>query len=246
MTDTPDERPRPTPRPAAQRPAPPGRPSPRPRVAGSRRDRDEAAAPAAASSTPAPRPSARKAPAGATSRSDAGDQAAGSRPSRTRAAASASAYMSSSAAAADGAGRRISGLVLVLALLCTLRRGGSGLPALAATESQPRRHLGPQRHPQRRPGALRLRLPRLRGERGPEARRAHRRTPGAVRDRPVLGRHPGDLRAGLGDHQLRGRRRGAARINEAQDNATLVVFGQYVVESPPPARKRRRGARSAR
>jgi hypothetical protein len=56
MTETPDDRPRPTPRSRptpAPRPAATGRPSPRPRVAGSRREREEAAARAAAETTAA-------------------------------------------------------------------------------------------------------------------------------------------------------------------------------------------------
>ncbi|MGY1811778.1 hypothetical protein [Blastococcus sp. SYSU D00820] len=57
MSETPDERPRPTPRP---RPASGPRPSPRPRVAGSRRDRDEAGGePARTSPRPQPRPAPR-------------------------------------------------------------------------------------------------------------------------------------------------------------------------------------------
>ncbi len=54
MTETPDDRPRPTPRSRPSpvpRPAAGARPSPRPRVAGSRREREEAAARAAADTT---------------------------------------------------------------------------------------------------------------------------------------------------------------------------------------------------
>lgn len=59
MTETPDDRPRPTPRsrPApGARPAAGARPSPRPRVAGSRRDRDDADRPAATPAAPAAAP----------------------------------------------------------------------------------------------------------------------------------------------------------------------------------------------
>ena len=229
MTDTPDERPRPAPRPTAQRPAPQGRPSPRARVAGSRRDRDEAAVPATASAPPAPRPTARKAPTGATSH-DAGGQAAGSRPRRSKAAPLSSA-VSSSASSSDGAGRRIPGLLLVLALLCALAAAGAGVliwqrlnpsyvdtSVLSATRS----------------GVQALYAYDYRDSEGSVARKLDVLT-GELRDQ-----YETDLSSGgiLDTYEQVSATTsyevvdvGLQRINEAQDTATLVVFGQYVVES---------------
>jgi hypothetical protein len=211
MTDAPDDRPRPTPR-ARSGAAP--RPTPRPRVAGSRRDRDE----------PADAP-----------RDGAARRTSTARPGAARAAATASSAdrrgPGTAAPTTPGQGRRLPALVLMLALLCVLAATGAGVlqwqrldppyvdsSVLAATRS------------------------------GIEAVYAYdyEDSEGSVQGKlDVL---TGDLRdqyerdlseGGIIDtyEQVSATTRyevldvGLQQINEAQDTATLVVFGQYVVES---------------
>jgi hypothetical protein len=233
MTDLPgspssDGRPRPTPRP---RPGATSRPTPRPRVAGSRREREEPADSSsdAASSAPAPRSAV---PESASER-EPGRPAATARPRTARPSSTASDTASGTAAAtaAGTARRRVPALALVLALLCVLAGAGAGLllwqrlnPAFvessifAATRS------------------------------GIEAVYAYdyEDSDGSVQGKlDVL---TGDLReqyekdltqGGIIDtyEQVSATTRyevldiGLQQVNEAQDTATLVVFGQYVVES---------------
>jgi hypothetical protein len=233
MTDLPgsptsDGRPRPTPRP---RPGATSRPTPRPRVAGSRREREEPADSSsdAASSAPAPRSAV---PESASER-EPGRPAATARPRTARPSSTASDTASGTAAAtaAGTARRRVPALALVLALLCVLAGAGAGLllwqrlnPAFvessifAATRS------------------------------GIEAVYAYdyENSDGSVQGKlDVL---TGDLReqyekdltqGGIIDtyEQVSATTRyevldiGLQQVNEAQDTATLVVFGQYVVES---------------
>ncbi|UOY01042.1 hypothetical protein [Blastococcus sp. PRF04-17] len=221
MSDLPGDRPRPTPRP---RPAASPRPTPRPRVAGSRRERedtdavrtDRATAPAPAAEavgTPEPAAPARPAPT------------ATARPRTSRPATSPD--RSATATAQRGA----PALVLVLTLLCLVAAAGAGwllwqrlnpssvdVSVLSATRS------------------------------GIEAVYAYdyKDSEGSVQGKlDVL---TGDLReqyekdlteGGIIDtyEQVSATTRyevldvGLQRINDAQDTATLVVFGQYVVES---------------
>jgi hypothetical protein len=116
MTETPDDRPRPTPRSRptpAPRPTAGARPSPRPRVAGSRREREEAAARAASDTTPATGTDARGTDApGSTSATGTGRRSSPRRPS-----------------AADGGTarrRRFPALLALLAVLCLAAAAGVG------------------------------------------------------------------------------------------------------------------------
>jgi hypothetical protein len=224
-TDGPDtpvsgERPRPAPRP---RPAATPRPSPRPRVAGSRRDRDEPAEASARSPRPAPAPrrAAGEEPVPAR---DAGRPQASARPRTARA--------SATSPSADGtARRRVPALVLVLALLCVLAAAGAGL--LLWQRLDPR-HVDPSILTAARSGI--------------EAVYAYdyEDSEGSVQGKlDVL---TGDLReqyekdltqGGIIDsyEQVSATTRyevldvGLQQVDDAQDTATLVVFGQYVVES---------------
>jgi hypothetical protein len=218
MTDAADDRPRPTPRPR------PGavRPSPRPRVAGSRRDRDEAADGPVRTTPAAPAP--RTAPGG-TPTASTGTAEAYPRPSSRRTAARAA------APAATDARRRVPALVLVLALLCVLAAAGAGW--LLWQRLNPN-HVDPSIFAATRSGI--------------EAVYAYdyQDSEGSVQGKlDVL---TGDLReeyerdlsdGGIIDtyEQVSATTRyevldvGLQQVNEAQDTATLVVFGQYVVES---------------
>ena len=228
MTDTPtsgapDERSRPTPRP---RPGTAPRPSPRPRVAGSRRDRDErdadVVAPTPASApdvVPAARPASRRSAAAPAVHDDA--------PTARRRTSRAAARP----AAPARTGRRVGSLALVLALLCVVAAAGAGFlfwqrlnpshvdtSVLAATRS------------------------------GVEALYAYdyRDSEGSVESKLAV--LTGELReqyetdlsqGGILDtyEQVSATTSyevadvGLQQINEAQDTATLVVFGNYVVKS---------------
>ena len=223
MTDTPtsgtpDERPRPTPRPTAQaRPGAGGRPSPRPRVAGSRRDRDdtEAAVPTTASAS-GPRPSARK------GGSATGDE---SRSRSTRGVASAA---SSSAART---GRRVSALALVLALLCVLAAAGVGF--LLWQRLNPS-HVDTSVLTATRSGVEALYAYDYRDSEGSVESKL------AVLTGELREQYETDLSQGgiLETYEQVSATTsyevvdvGLQRINEAQDTATLVVFGKYIVKS---------------
>ena len=218
MTDAPDDRPRPTPRPR------PGavRPSPRPRVAGSRRDRDEAADAAVSTATAAPAP--RTAPGGTPTAST--KTAEGSaRPSSRRTRPSAAAPV------ATEARRRVPALVLVLALLCVLAAAGggwllwqrlnpgyvdssifaatrSGIEAVYAYDYQDSE------------GSVQGKLDVLTGDLRDEYERD-------LSDGGIIDTYE-QVSATTSYEVLDV---GLQQVNEAQDTATLVVFGQYVVES---------------
>ena len=219
-----DRRPRrPAPPHAARRdPAPPPGPAPRPRVAGSRRDRDEAEA-AARPARPPPRPAA-----GASAAVDRG------RPARPAHAAPPRRRPPGRRRRAATAGRRrCPALALVARRCCALAAAAArGLllwqrlnpsyvdsSIFAATRSGDR-------------GALRLRLPGLRGQR----RRASSTSSPATCASSTRRTSP---QGGIIDtyEQVSATTRyevldvGLQQVNEAQDTATLVVFGQYVVES---------------
>jgi hypothetical protein len=224
MTDVPDgptpgDRPRPTPRP---RPGAAPRPGPRPRVAGSRRERDEfeaageRAASPATSQDPVSLTKAAEPPAAPASSS----RRAGARRETP-----------AGPAAATGGRRRMPALVLVLALLCVGAAAGVGLLLW--------QRLNPGHVDSSIFAATRS---------GIEAVYAfdYRDSEASVQGKlDVL---TGDLRdeyeqdltqGGIIEtyEQVSATTRyevldvGLQQVNKAQDTATLVVFGQYVVES---------------
>ncbi|MGY2128699.1 hypothetical protein [Blastococcus sp. SYSU DS0617] len=117
MSETPEDRPRPTPRsrPApAPRPTSGGRPSPRPRVAGSRREREEAAARAAASAEGTAASAPHATPPGATASAATGSTGRRSRPRRP------------APERGGAARRRFPALLALLAVLCLAAAAGVG------------------------------------------------------------------------------------------------------------------------
>jgi hypothetical protein len=221
VSETPGGRPRPTPRP---RPGATPRPTPRPRVAGTRRERDEADA-AAARPTPAPAPAPRPAPG--TRATAAPTRGATTRPERSRSTTKAA----KAAAAPATARRRTPALVLALAVLCVLAAAGVG-------------YLGWQRlHPSYVNDSI---FDAARS--GVQALYAYdyKDSEGSVKGKlDVL---TGDLRdqykrdlskGGIIDtyEQVSATTSyqvldvGLQQVNQSQDTAKLVVFGQYVVKS---------------
>jgi hypothetical protein len=184
------------------RPRPAARPSPRPRLAGSRRERDEDATPGARRPTGTARPRAAR-----TSTAPVPDGAGG------------------------GAGGWLQALALVLALLCALAAAGAGVllwqrlnPAyvdssvFAATRNGVRALYAYDYRDSE--GSVRGKLDVLTGD---------------LRDQ-----YEKDLgQGGIIDtyEQVSATTSyevldvGLQQVNDAQDTATLVVFGQYVVES---------------
>ncbi len=208
MTDTPDEqRPRPTPRP---RPAAAPRPSPRPRVAGSRRDREESAAPARSAATTA-------APAAAP------------RPAARRSATSTSTTSAEGGSAASG--RRLSAVVLVLALLCLAAAAGAGVLLWQRTHPA---HVDSSVFAATRSSIQALyAYDYQKSEESIEGKLA-------VLTGDLRQQYEEDLsQGGIIDtyEQVSATTSyevvdvGLQQINEEQDDATLVVFGQYVVQS---------------
>ncbi|NYJ04818.1 hypothetical protein [Petropleomorpha daqingensis] len=243
MPETPDERPRPTPRP---RPGAAARPSPRPRVAGSRRDRDDADP--TTRTVPQPRTGARPArPAAArstgevvatpkktstTTAAKAGAKAAAAKPSG-RAAATSSARRSTRAVAVQEAParRRGSGLVITLAVLCVLVAGAGGFllwqrlhpptvnaAVFSATRSAAQAlYAFDYKDPK---GSLQRKVDVLTGDLRDQYQKDSKQ--GGIVDSAVqvsATTHLDVLDIGL------------QQINDAQDAATLVVFGNYVVKS---------------
>jgi co-chaperonin GroES (HSP10) len=212
MSETPDGRPRPTPR-----PRPGGKPSPRPRVAGSRRERDEADTRVEAVARPE-----------ATARPDRGGvsltkSAATARPRAPRA--------TKAPAATPASGRRLPALALVLALLCLAAAAGGGYllwqrlnPAYVDSSIFAAARDGVQAlyayDYEDSEGSVQGKLDVLTGE---------------LRDQ-----YEEDLaQGGIIDtyEQVSATTSyevlevGLQQVNDAQDTATLVVFGQYVVKS---------------
>ena len=256
MTDTPDEqRPRPTPRP---RPAPGPRPSPRPRVAGSRRDRDDEAGTRTPRPAPAPRPEATdsSAPAvdkpapkatarpvkGGTSTTKAATTKAATAKAATPKPASkagsgktASAKRGTRAGAATAdrprARRRLPVLALVLALLCVAAAAGVGL--LLWQRLNPS-YVNSSIFTAAREGVQALYAYDYRdSEQSIENKLA-------VLTGDLRQQYETDLEQGgiiETYQQVSATTRyevldiGLKQVNDAQDTATLVVFGQYVVES---------------
>src|SRR5687768_6187606 len=213
-TGAPDERPRPTPRPTPQ--ARPGtRPSPRPRVAGSRRDREEPV-PASATAQAAPRPSARKAAGGAEA---------------PRARATRGGSSSTAAPSTVRTRRRLSSLALVLALLCVLAAAGTGF--LLWQRLNPS-HVDTSVLTAGRTGVEALYAYDYRDSEGSVENKL------AVLTGELREQYETDLsQGGILDtyEQVSATTSyevvdvGLQQINEAQDTATLVVFGKYVVKS---------------
>jgi hypothetical protein len=213
---TSDERPRPTPRP---RPGASARPTPRPRVAGSRREREEAAesSPGPARPTATARPASRG-PAKATGRGSAAGTAATTR-------------RSTSTAAAGTARRRAPVLALVLALLCVLAAAGGGL--LLWQRLHPG-YVDSTIFSAARSGVQALYAYDYRDSDGSVQRKLDVLT-GDLRDQ-----YEKDLgQGGIIDtyEQVSATTSyevldiGLQQVNGAQDTATVVVFGEYVVKS---------------
>jgi hypothetical protein len=212
---------RPTPRPRAG--AGP-RPSPRPRVAGSRRDRDEAARPA---------PGARSEPVEATSSEPAtGGTRATARPRAARASATATAAAAGTGTGTDGGtARRLSALVVVLALACALAAAGAGVllwqrlnPSSVDSSIFTAARSGIEAvyayDYEDSEGSVKGKLDVLTGELRDEYERDL--TEGGIID--TYEQVSATTRYEVLDVGLQ-------QVNDAQDTATLVVFGQYVVES---------------
>ncbi|MGY1793276.1 hypothetical protein ACI796_04720 [Geodermatophilus sp. SYSU D00525] len=253
MSDTPGERPRPTPRPRAERP----RPSPRPRVAGSRRDREaplteapvveasvaRAQAPAGETGSgrrrarpgpvgggaavsltkgPAPSPSA-----GGTATATTGEEAPArhgsrraraERPARTR-------------AAGPSPRRRRLPPVAVLAALCVL---ATALVGVLAWQRLHPEHVSPSVFAAAREDVQALYAYDYQDSEGSVQRKLDVLT-GDLRDQ-----YEQDLsQGGIVDtyEQVSATTRyevldvGLQQVSDDQDSATVVVFGQYVVES---------------
>ncbi|HEX2075154.1 MAG TPA: hypothetical protein VHF92_15325 [Geodermatophilus sp.] len=228
MSDTPDERPRPTPRP---RTAASARPTPRPRVAGSRREREETPAARTATSTTtrtttsAPATTARSATrtAAAETRAEAKAPAARrSRPAAGRAAAP---------AAGDGAGRRRRRAVPVLVVLCLVT---AGLAGLVLWQRADREYVDPSIFDATRGSVEALYAYDYQDSEGSVQRKLDVLT-GDLREQYATDLSQG----GIIDtyEQVSATTRyevldiGLQQVNDSQDAATLVVFGQYVVES---------------
>jgi hypothetical protein len=205
MSDTPGERSRPTPRPRA---AAGPRPSPRPRVAGSRREREEAAAARTAGTA---RPVGTARPSGAARPSSAARPATGAVVAPPR--------------------RRASALVLVLALLCALAATGTGV--LLWQRLNPG-SVDSSIFAAARDGVRALYAYDYRDSEGSVQRKLDVLT-GDLRDQ-----YEEDLgQGGIIDtyEQVSATTSyevldvGLQQVDDAQDTATLVVFGQYVVQS---------------
>jgi hypothetical protein len=240
MTETPENRPRPTPKP---RPAATVRPSPKPRVAGSRREREDTQvasssiapstiAPSTISSTtvsstarPAAEPRSKARASGAVTGTKTSTRGAST-------AAGAAARSTGTRAAATAAGRRrLPALVLVLALLCLMAAAGAGVLVWQRLN----------------PGYVDASIFSA-ARSGVQALYAYdyRDSEGSVQGKlDVL---TGDLREQYEEDLSQGGiidtyeqvsattsyevlDVGLQQVNEAQDTATVVVFGQYVVES---------------
>jgi hypothetical protein len=215
MTEIPDERPRPTPRP---RPTAAPRPSPRPRVAGARREREEADEAAPRLVRPAPRPAPRG--SGTTAPATDGATARSARAARAR-----------TTTTIASTPRRLPALALVLTLLCAVAAAGAGFllwdrlhpryvdaTVFSATRSGVQALYAFDYHDAA--GSVRRKLDVLTGDLHDQYRTDL--SQGGIIDtyKQVSATTSYDvLDVGL------------QQINDAQDTATLVVFGQYVVKS---------------
>lgn len=224
MTDASDDRPRPTPR---TRPGAGPRPTPRARVAGSRRDREDGADTARETARPDPAP--RSAAVGGATESAAVRSTATARPGTARTSSGAGGRGTSTGDRSTG--RRLSALVLVLALLCALAAVGVGLLAwqrlnptyvdatiLAATRSGIEAVYAYDYEDSE--GSVQGKLEVLTGD---------------LRDQYERDLSEGGIISTYEQVSATTRYEvldvGLQQVTESQDTATLVVFGQYVVES---------------
>jgi hypothetical protein len=232
MTETPEERPRPTPRP---RPGTAARPTPRPRVAGSRRDRDEAESVSRAVPQPRPRPGtrpARPATARPTGEGTTAPKKATAAAKPAKGAATSSARRSSRIAVQEAPARRRGfGLVITLAVLCLLAAGAGGFllwqrldpPTVNASVFSATRSAAEAlyafdyKDPK---GSLKSKLDVLTGDLRDQYQKDSNQ--GGIIDSAV--QVSATTRLDVLDVGLQ-------QINDAQDAATLVVFGNYVVTS---------------
>ncbi|NEK86257.1 hypothetical protein GCU60_10865 [Blastococcus saxobsidens] len=218
MTEDSGNRPRPTPRP---RPA--ARPSPRPRVAGARRERDESVpAPSAVSSAPA---------AGVATAEDEASATGGSTTAPRATARPRGARRAAEAAPSTGDRRRFPALVLAPALLCVAAAAGAGV-LLWQRLNPP--YVDSELLTAARSNVEALYAYDYEDSEGSVERKLEVLT-GDLREQ-----YEADLsQGGIIDtyEQVSATTRyevidvGVQQINESQDTATLVVFGQYVVQS---------------
>ena len=217
MSELPDGRPRPTPR-----PRPGGKPSPRPRVAGGRRERDEPGVPQPEAGARQERPT--RPDGGGVTLTKPATATARPRTSRTG-------RVTAPAPAGTASGRRLPALALVLALLCLAAAAGGGYllwqrlnPAYVDSSIFAAARDGVQAlyayDYEDSEGSVQGKLDVLTGE---------------LRDQ-----YEEDLgQGGIIDtyEQVSATTSyevlevGLQQVNDAQDTATLVVFGQYVVQS---------------
>jgi hypothetical protein len=229
MSDGPQDKPRPTPRPRAGATA---RPSPRPRVAGSRRDRDESddgARSTRATPVPRPRPAARN---GQPARSDGGRGATTVTARDTRGSRDGARRSRGTATGGPAAGRRgLPRLAVALLALCLLAAAAGGFL------------LWQRLHPPYVNAAVfsatKQNIQKLYAF---DYKTADRSVAGklTVLTGPLRDQYSKDLQqGGIIDtyKQVSATTSynvvdvGLQQINNAQDAATLVVFGQYVVKS---------------
>lgn len=225
MSETPDGRPRPTPR-----PRPGARPTPRPRVAGSRREREEAAArPEAAA--PADETSAGETSAAGTSPSKPAGATTATARATARPRAPRAATARSAAPEATATRRRLPALALVLALLCLAVAAGGGF--LLWQRLNPT-YVDSSIFAAARDGVRALYAFDYEDSEGSVQGKLDVLT-GELRDQ-----YEEDLgQGGIIDtyEQVSATTSyevlevGLQQVNDAQDTATLVVFGQYVVKS---------------
>ncbi|SOC49119.1 hypothetical protein SAMN05660748_1834 [Blastococcus aggregatus] len=213
----PDERPRSTPRarPTAPRPSP----APRARVAGSRRDREDAVEPARAATAELP------ATAGAPVQEDAA-------PAPTPRARSRRAPSSAGADAAAGtARRRLPAALLVLALLCVAAAAGAGV--LLWQRLNPT-HVDPEIVAAARSGIQAVYAYDYEDSEGSVQGKLDALT-GDLRDQYEQDLTDGGIISSYEQVSATTRYEvldvGVQQVDDSQESATVVVFGQYVLKS---------------
>jgi len=227
VSDSSDDRPRPTPRP---RPTASPRPSPRPRVAGSRREREEAESQArAARPAPAPLPRTTPRPAARAEAPTGSRPSARTLTSERPVSASEDRARGASSAASGRGGRSV--LALVLALLCVLTAAGAGwllwerqhpryvdASVFSATKSAVQAIYAFDYHDAN--GSIQRKLAVLTGD-------LHDQYKTDLSQGGIIDTYKQVSATTSYDVQDVG----LQQINDAQDTATLVVLGQYVVKS---------------
>ncbi|SDF90683.1 hypothetical protein SAMN05660662_3774 [Blastococcus aurantiacus] len=213
----PGERPRPTPRarPAAPRPSP----APRARVAGSRRDREDAVEPTRSAAAELP------ATAGAAVQEDAAPAPAPrARTRRTPSSAGAD-------AAAGTARRRLPAALLVLALLCVAAAAGGGV--LLWQRLNPT-HVDPEILTAARSGIQAVYAYDYEDSEGSVQGKLDALT-GDLRDQYEQDLTDGGIISSYEQVSATTRYEvldvGVQQVDESQESATVVVFGQYVLKS---------------